>query len=323
MKFRTEIAITPAASKIDHSHHLLSVGSCFAESVSRGLVELGIPTLINPLGVMFNPLSIERCVERVVRGELVEPHELVRRGEEWCSLDAHGSFDGPRPQEVVRRINRSIEGARRHLKQTEWVIITLGTAWVYEREGRVVANCHKLPAREFVRRRLSVEEVVASLERTLELLGPERKVVLTVSPVRHLGDGLEGNAISKATLRLAVEELVGRHPSVTYFPAYEILTDDLRDYRFYADDMLHPSAKAIEYIWECFDKCYFNQATRLLNTRTAEIARGLAHRPFDPAADAYRQFVKQLSAKIEAIEKEHPYIDFENEKRQCNTLLNR
>ena len=306
MKFRTEIAIAPAASKIDHSHHLLSVGSCFAESVSRGLVELGIPTLINPLGVMFNPLSIERCVERVVRGELVEPHELVRRGEEWCSLDAHGSFDGPRPQEVVRRINRSIEGARRHLKQTEWVIITLGTAWVYEREGRVVANCHKLPAREFVRRRLSVEEVVASLERTLELLGPERKVVLTVSPVRHLGDGLEGNAISKATLRLAVEEVVGRHPSVTYFPAYEILTDDLRDYRFYADDMVHPSGVAVEYVWSRFGDSFFIPATRAKGEEFVALAKGRQHRPLHPESADYLRFRQSMASRAARLVEEFP-----------------
>ena len=306
MKFRTEIAITPAASKIDHSHHLLSVGSCFAESVSRGLVELGIPTLINPLGVMFNPLSIERCVERVVRGELVEPHELVRRGEEWCSLDAHGSFDGPRPQEVVRRINRSIEGARRHLKHTEWVIITLGTAWVYEREGRVVANCHKLPAREFVRRRLSVEEVVASLERTLELLGPERKVVLTVSPVRHLGDGLEGNAISKATLRLAVEEVVGRHPSVTYFPAYEILTDDLRDYRFYADDMVHPSGVAVEYVWSRFGDSFFTPATRAKGEEFVTLAKGRQHRPLHPESADYLRFRQSMASRAARLVEEFP-----------------
>ncbi len=306
MKFRTEIAITPAASKIDHSHHLLSVGSCFAESVSRGLVEWGIPTLINPLGVMFNPLSIERCVERVVRGELVELHELVRRGEEWCSLDAHGSFDGPRPQEVVRRINRSIEGARRHLKQTEWVIITLGTAWVYEREGRVVANCHKLPAREFVRRRLSVEEVVASLERTLELLGPERKVVLTVSPVRHLGDGLEGNAISKATLRLAVEEVVGRHPSVTYFPAYEILTDDLRDYRFYADDMVHPSGVAVEYVWSRFGDSFFTPATRAKGEEFVTLAKGRQHRPLHPESADYLRFRQSMASRAARLVEEFP-----------------
>ena len=150
------------------------------------------------------------------------------------------------------------------------------------------------------------------------------KFIFTVSPIRHLRDGAHDNQKSKATLLLAIDRIAETLPENTvYFPSYEIMMDELRDYRFYADDMLHPSAKAIEYIWEAFDKCYFSEATRHLNTRTAEIARGLAHRPFDPSAPAYRQFIAQLLQKIEVIEKEHPYIDFENEKRQCNTLLDR
>ena len=148
--------------------------------------------------------------------------------------------------------------------------------------------------------------------------------VFTVSPIRHLRDGAHDNQKSKATLLLAIDRIAQTLPNNTsYFPSYEIMMDELRDYRFYADDMLHPSAKAIEYIWECFDKCYFNKETRLLNVRTGEIARGLAHRPFDPNSASYTQFITQLLQKIEAIEMEHPYIDFEKEKRQCNTLLNR
>ena len=313
MKFRTEIAITPAVSKIDHSHSVLCVGSCFAENVARHLVAFGVPTLTNPLGVMFNPLSIEYCVERIVKGQLVEPHELVRRGEEWCSLDTHGSFDGPRPQEVVRKINRSIECARRHLKHSEWAILTLGTAWVYEREGRVVANCHKLPAREFVRRRLSVEEVVASLERTLELLGPERGVVLTVSPVRHVGDGLEGNALSKATLRLAVEEVAQRHPTVCYFPAYEIVTDDLRDYRFYADDMVHPSAAAVEYVWERFCDCFFAPATLEKGEEFARLRSASQHRPLHPESAEYATFREGMAARAKRLVEEFPKNDVARE----------
>jgi hypothetical protein len=155
-------------------------------------------------------------------------------------------------------------------------------------------------------------------------INPKVRFIFTVSPIRHLRDGAHDNQKSKATLLLAIDRIAEALPQNTaYFPSYEIMMDELRDYRFYADDMLHPSAKAIEYIWECFDKCYFNDATRALNAKTGEIARGLAHRPFDPQSPGYARFIEQLMQKIEAIEKEHPYIDFENEKRQCNILLNR
>ena len=155
-------------------------------------------------------------------------------------------------------------------------------------------------------------------------LNPKVRFIFTVSPIRHLRDGAHDNQKSKATLLLAIDRITEALPGNTaYFPSYEIMMDELRDYRFYADDMLHPSAKAIEYIWECFDKCYFNDATRVLNAKTGEISRGLAHRPFDPQSQGYIRFIEQLLQKIEAIGKEHPYIDFEKEKRQCYTLLNR
>lgn len=296
MKFRTEITIRPSVNKIDQSQRLLSVGSCFAEEVALHLAEVGVETLSNPLGALYNPLSIEACVERIVENRKVEHNELMCRGDVWFSLDSHGCYDDPDPRKVVESINGAVVDAHEWLGGCRWVVLTLGTAWVYEYGGRVVANCHKMPAKEFVRRRLTVEEVVASLERTLAML-PDRRVILSVSPVRHLGDGLEGNALSKATLRLAVEEVVSRHERVCYFPSYEIFIDDLRDYRYCADDMTHPSKAGVDYVWERFCDAFMGREALADGELFARLAAASAHRPLHPESEEHRTFRESMFRK--------------------------
>lgn len=296
MNFRTEIAITPHIHKIDQSQRLLSIGSCFAQEVAHCLTRVGVEVESNPLGVLYNPLSIEACVGRIIACEGTSREELKCRGDVWFSLDSHGSFDSPNPNEVVEGINGAIARAHQALATTDWVVLTLGTAWVFEHEGRVVANCHKMPAREFVRRRLSVEEVSASLERTLTLL-KDKKVILSISPVRHIGDGLEGNAISKATLRLAVEDVASRWENVSYFPAYEILIDDLRDYRYCGDDMMHPSKAAVEYVWERFCEKYMTHETLCDGELFERLASARDHRPLHPESAEHRTFREGMFRK--------------------------
>lgn len=289
MKFRTEITITPSEGKIDHHSRILSLGSCFAEEVASRLQREGIATLSSPMGVLFNPLSIERCVWRISRCERVCEGELHQRGDVWFCYDTHGDFDRVGKESALWGINSAIEDAYEWLQETDTVILTLGTAWVYEREGEVVANCHKMPAREFVRRRLSVEEVAGSLRRTVEMLAPKR-VILTVSPVRHVADGLEGNSLSKATLRLAAEEVAESNERVEYFPSYEILVDDLRDYRYYADDMVHPSRVAVEYVWERFKEAYMSGQTVSMGERFARLTEAAEHRPLHPESEEHQHF---------------------------------
>lgn len=305
MKIRTEISITPSVSKIDQRKRVFSVGSCFAEEIAQRLVGVGIPTLSNPLGVLYNPLSIEECVERVYSERGVCREDLMCRGDMWFSLSTHGVFDSPDPEAVVAGVNDAIHNAHKHLEESEWIILTLGTAWVYERRGQVVANCHKLPAKEFNHRLMTVDEVVRTLRRTIAHLGG-KKIILTISPVRYVGDGLEGNAVSKAILRLAVEEVVANCPEACYFPSYEIFVDDLRDYRYYGDDMVHPSKVGVEYVWEKFCDGYLTREAMANGELFARLASARDHRPMHPESEEFRTFRYSMLQKALSLQKLFP-----------------
>ena len=331
MFFSTPVELPCGTLDISHKSRLMLIGSCFAGNIGAALLDKKFNVDVNPFGVQYNPLSIATVLTRIADGTPFDncSPELFEHNGKWHSILHHSDFSRDSKAELIEGINGRLSKAHKAIGECDAIIITLGTAYAYTRnsDNSVAGNCHKLPGNCFTRSLLGIEEITQRLQSVMQRimeLNPNVKFIFTVSPIRHLRDGAHDNQKSKATLLLAIDRITEALPQNTaYFPSYEIMMDELRDYRFYADDMLHPSAKAIEYIWECFDKCYFSEATRCLNTRTAEIARGLAHRPFDPGSDTYRQFVAQLIQKIEAIEKEHPYIDFENEKRQCNTLLNR
>ncbi len=305
MKIRTEISITPSVSKMDQRKRVFSVGSCFAEEIAQRLVGVGIPTLSNPLGVLYNPLSIEECVERVYSERGVSREDLMCRGDMWFSLSTHGVFDSPDPEAVVVGVNDAIHNAHKLLEESEWVIITLGTAWVYERRGQVVANCHKLPAKEFNHRLMTVDEVVRTLRRTIAHL-EGKKIILTISPVRYVGDGLEGNAVSKAILRLAVEEVVASCPEVCYFPSYEIFVDDLRDYRYYGDDMVHPSKVGVEYVWEKFCDGFLTREAMANGELFARLRGAMEHRPLHPESEEFRTFRYSMLQKALSLQKLFP-----------------
>lgn len=305
MKFRTEITITPSLNKIDQHQRVFSLGSCFAHEMALRLCRYGVETLCNPLGELYNPRSIEAAVGRFLAGERLSEGDLHRRGDLWFSYHTHGLFDTTDREALLDLTGRAVEEGHRALRAADVVIVTLGSAWVYEREGEVVANCHKMPAQEFTRRRLSVEEVVGSLERIVEMLSP-RRVVFTISPIRHLGDGLEGNSLSKAVLRVAVDEVTQRYPMAIYFPAYEILMDDLRDYRFYAEDMTHPSEVAVEYVWECFVRCFMDEKTKSVGEAFARLEEAAAHRPLHPESAEYERFCQTMLTRAEALLGEFP-----------------
>ena len=331
MFFTTPVELPCGTFEISHRSRLLLVGSCFAGNIGAALLDKKFNVDINPFGVQYNPLSIATVLTRIVDGTPFgdDSPELFEHNGKWHSILHHSDFSRDSRETLIECINNRLLMAHDAIGGCNTIIVTLGTAYAYTRnsDNAVVGNCHKLPGNCFTRSLLSIEEITERLSmamRRIIAINPGVRFIFTVSPIRHLRDGAHDNQKSKATLLLAIERIMQAFPgNANYFPSYEIMMDELRDYRFYADDMLHPSAKAIEYIWECFDRCYFGEGTRRLNTRTAEITRGLAHRPFDPQAEGYRLFITQLLQKIEVIEKEHPYIDFENEKRQCNTLLNR
>lgn len=331
MLFTTPVGLPCGTLEISHKSRLMLIGSCFAGNIGTVLLDNKFNVDVNPFGVQYNPLSIETVLSRIIDGTPFENDspEIFEHNGKWHSILHHSDFSSNSKAQLIDGINKRLLKAHGAIGECDTIIITLGTAYAYTRksDNAIVGNCHKLPGNCFTRTLLGLESITERLLNVMQriiAINPKVKFLFTVSPIRHLRDGAHDNQKSKATLLLAIDRIAQTLPNNTaYFPSYEIMMDELRDYRFYADDMLHPSAKAIEYIWECFDKCYFSKETRLLNTKTAEITRGLAHRPFDPESASYTQFIAQILQKIEAVEKEHPYIDFEKEKIQCNTLLNR
>lgn len=313
MKFRTEITIAPSPWKIDHRSRIVTIGSCFADSVACRMKDGGLGVCANPLGEMFNPESIVATVERLAGGEMFTTEDLCHRGEVWFAYDSHGAFDGVDAERVVEALNAAVRKGGEALTEADTVVLTLGTAWVFERDGRVVANCHKMPSGEFVRRRLSVEEVVATLAKAIE--GPlcGKRVVLTVSPVRHLADGLAGNAVSKSILRVAAELLTERYESVSYFPSYEIVLDDLRDYRFAAADLVHPTEQAVEYVWERFAECYMDAHTREVCGRVAALHRAMNHRPLHGPTEEWKAFKATMLRKARELQAEAKECDLSAE----------
>ena len=310
MRFRTEISLTPLAERIDHSAKIFALGSCFAESISERLLRSKFSVATNPFGVLFNPLSIANAIERLSDTRAFAVCDIREGREGFFSFDAHSSLDGKTHTEIFANLNKAVAQGSKALHDAELVILTFGTAWVYEREGKVVANCHKQPAIEFERRRLSVEEIVERYRTLFEGVLRDKRVILTVSPVRHLGDGLQENSLSKAILRLAVEELVAKYENAHYFPSYEILIDDLRDYRYYADDLAHPSKMAVEYVWERFCEYALTGKARELLPKIEQIVTAAEHRPFNPESDAHRAFCRKMLAKAEEMHE----IDFALEK---------
>ena len=325
MDFRTVIDLPPGERPLSHADRLLLLGSCFADAIGERLAKSGFRCAVNPFGTLYNPLSVAQGLERVLSGTPFTADDLQWfAGEGWGSWMHHSRFSRPEAQEAVEAMNSSLSAAHDlmlpHQGVSPVILITLGTAWVYRLAddasavGRVVANCHKQPERLFVRRRLSVDDLLAVwcplLER-LQRAVPGVRLIFTVSPIRHLRDGAHENQLSKATLLLFVDELRKRvgSPALTYFPAYEILLDELRDYRFYADDMAHPSSPAVGYIWERFGDTFFSPATRRLIAEWESVQKALAHRPFRPDSDEYRRFICQTLLKIEHIQKECPNFD--------------
>ena len=310
MKFRTEIEIAKFAEGIDHTQKVFALGSCFAENISERLAKAKISVTTNPFGVLFNPFSIANAIERLDDTRTFAVCDIKAGRDAFFSFDAHSSLDGTTQTEAFANLNKAVAQGAKALHDADWVILTFGTAWVYEHEGRVVANCHKQPASEFERRRLSVEEIVKRYDTLFEGVLRDKKVVLTVSPVRHIGDGLQENSVSKATLRLAVEELVAKYENAHYFPSYEILIDDLRDYRYYADDLAHPSKMAVDYVWERFCEAMLSTKAQEQLPKIEQIVSAAEHRPFNPESEAHRAFCRKMLAKVESM----PEIDFTSER---------
>ena len=324
MNFRTQVERSERVTEIGYSDRLLLLGSCFAENIGKLLLANKFCCDVNPYGILYNPLSIARTLQEMAEGVVYTENNLFEADGVWHSWMHHGSFSSDiSAEDCLNRINTRLSKATDTLATTDWLVVTWGTAFVYEHEGQVVGNCHKQPDRLFSRRRLSVDEIVerwTEVLSNLHRLNPSLKVLFTVSPIRHAKDGMHGNQLSKSTLLLAIDQLCEKFSCCHYFPSYEIMMDELRDYRFYADDMLHPSSLAVEYIWECFSQTYFGKETLQAMKEWGEIRKGLQHKPFRPDSEAYRQFLSQIMLKIERMKQKFPYIDAQNEIELCQSL---
>ncbi len=323
MQFRTVIDIKSFDRKIDHSSRILSLGSCFADNIARRMQRAKFRVEASPTGILFNPESIARAVERFAASESPAREELRHDGERYFGYDFHSAFADADPERALAAMREAARRGADALRRADTVIITFGTAWIYRlrENGEVVANCHKQPQSLFARELLAADRIADRYAKLLEGPLADKHVIFTVSPVRHLGDGAERNSLSKAVLRVAVGELASRFPDADYFPSFEIMNDELRDYRFYADDMTHPSQTAVDYIWERFGATAFAESARRAAERAERIAEAAEHRPFDPRGETHRNFCRAMLRRIDELRREQPQMQFDDEKEYFNSFL--
>ena len=311
--FSTQIDIPHSAVEITYNDRILTLGSCFAENIGTKLQEAFFLTFINPFGVMYNPMSVAQCIRHLLSEKEFTATDLFQSGSLWNSLAHSSTFSATTADEALQKINSRLLAARYFLHETNVMMITLGTAWVFElvENRKIVSNCHKLPASRFTRRRLSVDEIINEFTEVFGLLRnsyPGLKFIFTVSPIRHWKDGAHENTVSKSTLHLAVDALEKQFDFVHYFPAYEIMMDELRDYRFYASDMLHPSDVAVDYIWQRFGDTYFSSETLNLKKELERLRADLNHRPLHPETEEYRLFQLSVEKKKNGLMQHYPFL---------------
>ncbi len=317
--FRTILQSESSPFQINHQSGVLCMGSCFAEHIFERLNNLKFKTLLNPFGIIFNPISIAKSLEILLdENRLFEEKDLFQHLGGWHSFQHHSCFSNPREELVLEKINNALLDARTFLKKAEYLILTFGTSNVFvsEKTGQVVANCHKVPQKYFIHKKLSTDEIILTLDdifRKYEEAFPNLKIITTVSPVRHVRDGLIENQVSKAKLLVALDNLSSLHPQLEYFSSYEIMMDDLRDYRFYKKDLIHPNEMAVDYIWDFFSKTFFTPKTMELNGKLKKLNTAKAHRPFHSESEEHLKFKKNQLQKIEELQRDFPYLNFKNE----------
>lgn len=304
--FRTDFAIAPLEPAIDSADAMLALGSCFARHMGDRLAAHKLDCLVNPLGTLFQPLAISKVIRMALGDREPDPAGFVDQEDRHMHFDFHSDMRATDPRSLLELLRERLATCGTQLRKSRWLLLTPGTAWVYERKvtGQPVTNCHKVPADRFKKRLLSVKEILADYEQLLSLLQkevPQLQILLSLSPVRHIKDTIPANSASKAVLRLACHELSSQYAHVHYFPAYEIMMDDLRDYRFYEADMLHPNTVAIDYIWEKFGGSCLNEKAQNLITEWSGIRQAMAHKPFNPASEAHQRFLRKLLQRVQQL----------------------
>ena len=321
--FRTPVIPAPSLEKIELSNSLLLTGSCFSEHIGQKLSEYKFDNLTNSFGVIYNPVSIFKLLVNAIREEAVDKTFIVKNQGIYRHYDFHSDISALNKNELLYQIDEAYKYTKIYLLKSKWIIITFGTAIVYHHKKLkgIVSNCHKIPAGEFDKKLIHPDDINSAFTTfysTLEKVNKHFNIILTVSPVRHIKDSLQSNSVSKSILRYACHTLSEKYENVHYFPSYEILMDDLRDYRFYEADMLHPSTSAIEYIWEAFQQCYFDRKTIAFTKEWKKIRNALQHRPFYPDSNEHQQFIKNTIQQLKTFSRD---VDITKELRNLEKQL--
>lgn len=312
MIFRTEVKLDKNPGAITHDSAIMMLGSCFSDNMAEQLSRRLFNVKANPFGTLFNPASISQTLQRIASRKHFCENEIFKSGNLYRSYDCHSSLCDTSAENMLNILNKEIDSSAEFLYKATDVFLTFGTAWIYELKetGKIVANCHKQNPNMFARRKMSIDETETQMKNAIEAIksvNPKAKIWLTVSPVRHLADGAHENNLSKATLLLASEN-VSKQTDIIYFPSYEIVLDELRDYRFFSSDMCHPSDMAVNYIYELFSEAYFSQDTIELATKCEKITRRMSHRPMTADNDAFEQFKKETILQQEKLLSLHPQL---------------
>lgn len=316
MKLCTEISISKETrNSISYESNVLLLGSCFSENIGDQLSHYKFDSVQNPFGILFHPKAIEQLITNAINKKNYSEEDIFLLNERWHCFEAHSSLSDSNQEILLKNLNSGIQLIHHQLLHASHIFITLGTAWVYRQidSGTIVANCHKVPQKKFLKELLPISEIAESLKAMVALIKSVNKkvsIIFTVSPVRHLKDGLTQNQLSKSHLISAIHQVVDGGRTSTYFPSYEIMMDELRDYRFYKEDMIHPNTTAIQYIWNRFMEVWVDTNAEVIMKRVDKIQNGLAHKPFNPNSEAHQQFLKGIDDQIKTLQKTYPHILF-------------
>lgn len=315
MQFTTQIPVPKSNDRLDYNSRIVSLGSCFAVNIGQKFDYFKFRNITNPFGILFHPAALEKFIGFAVNDKKFGDADVFFHNERWHCFDAHSELSHIVKDVLLARLNEAVVMAQQEIKQATHLIITLGTAWVYRhsKSDSLVANCHKVPQTEFTKELLAPGAIKQSLQYIVNMItdaNPAVHIIFTVSPVRHIKDGFIENQWSKANLITALHETLAGHVNTSYFPSYEIMMDELRDYRFYATDMIHPSQTAIDYIWECFTEAFITSEAQKTMKEADTIQKGLQHRPFNPDTGLHKAFTDKLAQKIILLRQRYPHISF-------------
>ena len=316
MDFQTRIPILQQSScPIDYHSKIFLIGSCFSENIGNKLSYCKFQSVQNPFGILFHPKAIETLICRAINEKEFTENEVFFFNELWHCFDVHSHLSSISKESILEKLNTKLTATHEHLKKSSHIIITLGTSWVYrfKESNAIVANCHKIPQHQFVKELLSINQITTGLTSMVSLIkkiNPSINFIFTISPVRHLKDGFVENQLSKSNLISAVHDVREKQEKIFYFPSYEIMMDELRDYRFYKEDMIHPNSIGIDYIWEKFSESWISNEALLDTQQIMKIQKSLEHKPFNPQAKEHLKFLESVQKQIKKVQEKYPEISF-------------